>query len=60
MEELAERGLRTLMFGIKELESTHTAESLKNAETEPLETGITFLGVTALEDLLQDNVAECI
>jgi magnesium-transporting ATPase (P-type) len=36
------------------------AETLKEINEEEIETGLTFLGGTGLEDLLQDNVANCI
>ena len=52
LDEQANQGLRTLMFAIKELDSSTTAEQLKETPDEELESGITFLGGTGLEDLL--------
>lgn len=60
LDEQANKGLRTLMFAIKELPSDTTADSLKDKPDEDIENGLKFLGGTGLEDLLQDNVAECI
>jgi magnesium-transporting ATPase (P-type) len=37
-----------------------TKESLKDDNDEVLENHLDLLGITGLEDLLQDNVAECI
>ena len=48
------------MFGQKVLSSDLTKDSLKDMPHEDFEDGIELLGITALEDLLQDNVAECI
>jgi magnesium-transporting ATPase (P-type) len=62
MDEFASQGLRTLMFGIKELEqrANYNNENIKEVKEEELETDIELLGITGLEDLLQDNVASCI
>lgn len=60
LDEQANKGLRTLMFAMKELDPGTTVESLKDTPEVDLEQGITFLGGTGLEDLLQDNVAKCI
>jgi len=48
------------MFGIKTLDSGLTEESARTSNSESFENGIELLGVTGLEDLLQDNVATCI
>ena len=53
-------GLRTLMFGMKILAEDSTKESINALNEEDLEDGCELLGITGLEDLLQDNVAECI
>lgn len=46
---------------MKELSSDWDHEKLMEVkDLEILEDGIRLLGVTGLEDLLQDNVAECI
>ena len=61
MNSMASKGLRTLIFGMKELSSDWDHEKLMDVkDLEILEDGIRLLGVTGLEDLLQDNVAECI
>ena len=57
-DEFASKGLRTLLFGQKILDCT--PDSLKEMPVEDLENNIELLGVTALEDLLQDKVADCI
>jgi magnesium-transporting ATPase (P-type) len=46
------------LFGQKILNCT--TDSLKDMPEEDLENNIELLGVTALEDLLQDKVADCI
>lgn len=53
LESYANQGLRTLMFAMRELEDGHT-------DFGDVECGYKLLGVTAVEDLLQDNVAKCI
>lgn len=47
MDELAVVGRRTLMFAMKEM----------NSLDEDPEQGLTLLGATGLEDVLQDDVA---
>jgi magnesium-transporting ATPase (P-type) len=54
---MASRGLRTLVFGIRELSGIIDVDSLK---PEDVEHNITLLGATAVEDLLQDDVQRCI
>ena len=58
MDELANEGLRTLMFAKKEFSALSNEESLKYVEESELEDELTLLGVTALEDLLQENCKE--
>ena len=52
------------MFAMKELDSSIDAAQLKDKDGKTLENEmekeITLLGVTGLEDELQDNVAQCI
>lgn len=60
LNDFASRGLRTLCFGMKEIDGTNTKESLKDIEDEQLENNIELLGGTGLEDLLQDDVKQCI
>ena len=45
---------------MREMESHHTKESLKDLTDEEIESNIDLLGVTGLEDLLQDDVNQCI
>lgn len=59
MNEFASQGLRTLMFGVKELHYDEGTD-FREIKDEELEEGITMLGTTGLEDLLQDNVAATI
>lgn len=60
MDEYAAEGLRTLMFAKKEIANVVDANSLKEGDESMLEEDLTLLGVTGLEDLLQDNAADCI
>ena len=63
MDDFAVMGYRTLMFAMKELSSQITQKDLEDLNEEEIETQenhVSLLGITALEDLLQDNVAECI
>ena len=46
------------MFGMKELGKSVSKETMP--DTKFLEKDLTLLGATGLEDLLQDNVAQCI
>ena len=57
MNNMASDGLRTLMFAVKELDQNI---NVKEVSDEELETDIEVLGVTGLQDLLQDDVAKCI
>ena len=54
---MASRGLRTLVFGIRELSGIIDVDSLTPQDVEQ---NITLLGATAVEDLLQDDVEKCI
>jgi len=60
MDELANTGLRTLMFAKKEFSMLANKEFLLNESENNLEDDLTLLGVTALEDLLQDDCNSCI
>lgn len=60
MEEMAGIGLRTLLFGMKELTEGDVSGIETNDDPTSFETGLTLLGVTGIEDLLQDNVAKCV
>jgi magnesium-transporting ATPase (P-type) len=59
LDDFANEGLRTLVYAYKELKST-SAQYIKNMIPEEFESDLTLLGVTGVEDLLQDNVASCI
>jgi magnesium-transporting ATPase (P-type) len=59
IDDFANEGLRTLVYAFKELNflKAKRVSTMKDAE---LESDLSLLGVTAVEDLLQDNVAKCI
>lgn len=48
------------MFGLKYLPDDTTQDSLNEMPEDQIENCVELLGITGLEDLLQDNVAECI
>jgi magnesium-transporting ATPase (P-type) len=56
-ETMALKGLRTLYFAYKQLDPELNLESLTD---EILESNMLLLGVTGVEDSLQDEVAQCI
>ena len=56
MDNYANLGLRTLMFAIKEFSSDFITNKLKEMPDDVFENEIYLLGITGLEDLLQDNV----
>lgn len=58
MEEAAMKGLRVLIFGMKNING-ETNGSLKE-DNDVFEKDIELLGITGLEDMLQDNVQTCI
>lgn len=61
MDDLARDGLRTLMFAKKNLNEQEALKVLdKDTDSEMYENSLQLLGVTGLEDLLQENVKECI
>lgn len=59
MNELASQGLRTLLFASRTL-ALEDVNDINEADPEGFEQGLTLLGTTGLEDLLQDDVHECI
>jgi magnesium-transporting ATPase (P-type) len=59
LDNFANQGLRTLVYAYKELPN-YTSEQIDSLRCEDLEKGFTLLGVTGVEDLLQDDVKECI
>jgi magnesium-transporting ATPase (P-type) len=60
LNDYASMGLRTLMFCKKDLGSENDEASVRSMEASELENDAMMLGITALEDLLQDNVKKCI
>mmetsp|Transcript_24250 Transcript_24250/g.37390 ORF Transcript_24250/g.37390 Transcript_24250/m.37390 type:complete len:95 (+) Transcript_24250:1738-2022(+) len=57
MDSFAAKGLRTLMFASKKLEENVDVAAIPE---EDLENDLNLLGVTGLEDILQDKVKNCI
>ena len=62
VEFFASKGLRTLVFGYKEMKdiSIQGIESWDDVQISEVESDLTLVGVTGVEDLLQENVARCI
>ena len=60
MDDLARDGLRTLMFAKKVLTEDQANNLTQETDTEVFENSLQLLGVTGLEDLLQENVKNCI
>jgi magnesium-transporting ATPase (P-type) len=54
-DDFAAQGLRVLAFGTR-----NTGEDVDIETTEQIECNLNLLGITAVEDLLQDDVAKCI
>lgn len=59
-EDFARRGLRTLYFGFKEMQTPIDGKDWDNLTHEEVESDITLLGATGIEDLLQEDVKMCI
>ncbi|TNV85488.1 hypothetical protein FGO68_gene5841 [Halteria grandinella] len=60
VNEFAEKGYRTLIFAMRDLTEVVQLESeFRNLPQEFLEKDFQVLGMTAMEDLLQDEVNEC-
>lgn len=59
VEGMAKKGLRTLLYGKKEIDWDGTRDPL-DLPVEEIECGLTLLAATGVEDLLQENVKECI
>lgn len=55
----ASEGLRVLAFGAREIDCATVDLNSADAVSR-VESGLTLVGITAVEDLLQDNVANCI
>jgi magnesium-transporting ATPase (P-type) len=58
VETFASKGLRTLLFAMKVIEIDE--EGIENLEIPDVESDLNLLAATAVEDLLQENVKECI
>jgi len=59
LDDFAEQGLRTLVYGYKEMpDMTH--KEVDDLEHTDVEKDLTLLGITGVEDLLQDDVQKCI
>ena len=59
VEAQAKKGLRTLLYGMKHIDWDGTRDPL-DLPVEEIECDLTLLAATAVEDLLQENVKECI
>lgn len=59
VEALAKKGLRTLLYGMKEIEWDGTRDPL-DLPVEEIECDLNLLAATAVEDLLQENVKGCL
>ena len=59
IDTMAGKGLRTLLYGMKEIEWDGTRDPIDLEERE-IECDLTVLAATGVEDLLQENVKECI
>ena len=59
VEGMAKKGLRTLLYGMKEIDWDGTRDPL-DLPVEEIECELTLLAATGVEDLLQENVKECI
>jgi P-type E1-E2 ATPase len=57
LDDFAEKGLRTLAYAFKEI---GPYENLDDLTVESVECNLTLLGVTGVEDMLQDDVKKCI
>ena len=72
LDEYAQQGLRTLMYAMRVLDGDHSPLSGQSIEPTGLQTAreseepqqieqeYTLLGISGVEDLLQDNVKSCI
>lgn len=60
LNDFACLGLRTLVYVTKELPGNMSADQIKNMPLNELESGFKLLGVSGVEDLLQDDVYKCI
>ena len=63
INNFASKGLRTLVFAFKELDNVNannSGQGWDNIACEYVESDLTLLGVTGVEDVLQNNVERCI
>jgi len=60
VERFAEEGLRTLVFGYKQVDEANIRWDLEQLKDTDVECDLIPLGITAVEDLLQERVRECI
>ena len=59
VEAMAKKGLRTLLYGMKEIEWDGSRDPY-DLTCEEIESDLTLLAATGVEDLLQERVKECI
>jgi P-type E1-E2 ATPase len=57
VERMARKGLRTLVFGMKQLDRVADYDKLTAKD---VEFGLLLIGVSGVEDLLQEGVKSCI
>jgi magnesium-transporting ATPase (P-type) len=60
LEDFAKVGLRTLTFAMKELSESDVDGIIDIVDPAPFESDLDLLGVTGIEDLLQDDVQDCL
>lgn len=61
VEEFSAKGLRTLMFAMREIDAELLGKrNWQQVKPEEIETNLTLLGATGVEDLLQDDVKMCV
>ena len=56
---MAKQGLRTLLYGMKEIDWSEALDAF-DLQVEEVESDLTLLAATGVEDLLQERVKECI
>ena len=59
-DEYASQGLRTLVFGYKKIDGIPNGDNWDRVTAADVECGLTLVAVTAVEDLLQESVRQCI
>ena len=60
IEQMARKGLRTLCYARKEIYWNGTRDATFDLPIEEVESDLTLLAATGVEDLLQEQVKECI